>query len=161
MAQVTYRGYEAGDLGAMIALDNVCFDPRFRFSQRVMRRFAEAANARIVVAEADAGLAGFCIVQLERTRIAYLVTLDVAPAWRRQGIATEIMMRAEAIVCEDACSDMMLHVFVGNEGAIRFYEGHGYHRVGLEAGFYGVDADGTILDAAVYRKKLTGADRWG
>ena len=30
-----------------------------------------------------------------------------------------------------------LHVFTGNEGAVGFYEGRGYVRVGVVPGFYG------------------------
>jgi ribosomal protein S18 acetylase RimI-like enzyme len=44
---------------------------------------------------------------------------------------------------------MVLHVFTGNAGAIRFYEGMEYARVGLAEGFY---APG--VDALVYEKRL-------
>jgi ribosomal-protein-alanine N-acetyltransferase len=45
---------------------------------------------------------------------------------------------------------MELHVFTGNEGAIRFYERSGYTRIELKPRFYG----GAGLDAFVYRKEL-------
>jgi len=41
-------------------------------------------------------------------------------------------------------------VFPGNTGAMRFYEGMGYGRVGRVEGFYGRD-----LDALVYAKRVT------
>jgi ribosomal protein S18 acetylase RimI-like enzyme len=37
---------------------------------------------------------------------------------------------------------MALHVSVENEGAMRFYEGMGYVRVGRVKGFYGRGMDG-------------------
>jgi ribosomal-protein-alanine N-acetyltransferase len=146
-----FRGYRADDFEAMFALDEVCFAPEFRFSRAMMRRFAEAKKARVVIAEED-GLAGFCVVHLKRVEdgcVGYVVTLDVAAPWRRQGLAGELMRRVEGQVLEAGCGAMVLHVFVGNTGAIRFYERSGYVRSGRAVGFYG---DGG--DAWVYRKAL-------
>jgi ribosomal-protein-alanine N-acetyltransferase len=54
---------------------------------------------------------------------------------------------------EDAkCVVVGLHVFVGNDSAIRFYERSGYMRVGDVPAFYGQG-----LDAWVYRKTLSDA----
>jgi len=145
---VVLREYRAGDLEAMYALDLVCFEPVFRFSRRAMRRFAEAAGAVTVVAEAEGDLAGFAIVQMEG-EVGYVVTLDVAPAWRRRGLARRLMEDAEARVRAAGGVGMELHVFVRNVGAVLFYEGIGYGRIGRVEGFY---ARG--MDALVYAKRL-------
>ena len=142
------REYRAGDLEAMYALDLVCFEPVFRFSMRAMRRFAGAAGAVTVVAEAEGELAGFTIVQMER-EVGYVVTLDVAPAWRRRGLARRLMEEAEAQVRAAGGVRMELHVFVGNVGAVLFYEWMGYGRTGRVEAFY---ARG--MDALVYGKRL-------
>jgi ribosomal-protein-alanine N-acetyltransferase len=142
------REYRAQDLEAMYALDLVCFDPAFRFSRRAMRRFAEARGATTVVAEAEGELVGFCIVQMEE-RVGYVVTLDVAPVWRRRGLARRLMAESEARAAAAGALAMELHAFTGNEGAMRFYEGIGYGRVGRVEGFYGRG-----LDALVYAKRL-------
>jgi len=144
------RGYREGDLEAMYALDLVCFEPVFRFSRRAMRRFAEAQGAVTVLAEAAGELAGFAIVQIEE-RVGYVVTLDIAPAWRRRGLAAQLMTDAEARVQAAGGMGMELHVFVGNVGAMAFYEAMGYRRIGRVEGFYGRG-----LDGLVYGKHLTG-----
>lgn len=146
-----FRPYRSDDLAALFALDEACFEPPFRFSRAAMRRFAEAKKARVVIAEED-GLAGFCIVHVERVeggRVGYVVTLDVAEQWRRKGLAGELMRRVEAEAHEAGCWAMVLHVFVGNDGAIRFYERCGYERWEKAIGFYGEGGD-----AWVYRKAL-------
>jgi len=148
-ASFQFRGYQDGDLEAMFRLDEVCFAEPFRFSHRTMRRFAEAKRARVVLAEVAGELAGFCIVHVERGGVGYVVTLDVAPLWRRHGLARMLMERGEAAAGEAGCGVMVLHVFPGNEGAVRFYERVGYELVGRDRGFYG---DG--VDALVYRKRL-------
>ncbi len=149
------RAYRAGDVAAMYALDLECFAEEFRFDAKAMRRFAEAKGALVVVAERDAVMVGFCIVQIERRRSAargYVVTLDVAPEERRTGVAGRLMEEVERQAAEGGAGWMELHVHAGNGGAIRFYEGRGYLRVGEVAGFYGKG-----LDALVYLRKLGAA----
>jgi ribosomal-protein-alanine N-acetyltransferase len=150
---VRLRGYQAGDVDAMYTLDVACFDARFRFSRRAMRRYAEAANALVVVAELESALVGFAIAHLDLVDggvVGYVVTLDVAEAVRRQGLAARLMQQLEAESLTAGCDAMALHVFTGNEGAIGFYERMGYERRELAKGFY---APG--VDAWVYRKALS------
>src|ERR1700761_3178305 len=127
------REYSSSDLETIFALDEVCFEPPFRFSARVMQQFAEARNALTVVAEDEATgeIAGFCIAHIERAGNglrAYIVTLDVAPQYRRHGLARRMMRRIERQAAEAGCSSVELHVSVENDGAIAFYEAEGYGR---------------------------------
>ena len=137
----------------MHALDVVCFDEPFRFSLRAMRGFARQPGAIVWLAEASRpyggilpvprALAGFVIVHVTR-RQGYLVTLDVAPAWRRQGVARALLDQAQVDL-----ELLTLHVFTGNKEAICFYEGNGFERKSLEPGFYGVGRD-----AFIYGKRV-------
>ena len=148
------RGYTAADLDAMFHLDAICFDDPFRFSKRAMRRFAEARKAQVLLAELGAELAGFSIVHAERNggeRVGYLLTLDIAPPFRRRGLARLLMERAERDAQESGCGAMLLHVFTENIGAIMLYEKLGYGRLQLDENFYG-----TGRHAWVYRKALMG-----
>ena len=142
------RAYKTSDLKAIFALDQVCFEAPFRFSERAMRRFAEARNALTVVAEDAGEIAGFCIAHVEGA-VAYVVTLDVAPGFRRQGLAGSMMRVLESAAKNAGCGAMELHVSVENEGAVAFYEREGYARVGRVKRFYGVGGD-----AWVYGKRL-------
>ena len=152
-----YRNYRRDDLDAMVALDTSCFDVPFRFSREAMRRFAEADNAWVILAEDAHGLAGFCIVHREQSvgpPIGYVVTIDVAERWRNQGIGERMLSDAETWVRSWKCVGMMLHVFVRNKPALRFYERLRYRRVGLQKGFYGLG-----IDAAMYWKDLTSTQK--
>lgn len=129
----------------MYALDRVCFDARFRFSLRSMREFAEEPGAIVRIAEQAGEMAGFVIAQPEPEGV-YLVTLDVAPEQRRQGIAGALIDHVEACaIALDA--DVLLHVFTENSAAIAFYERRGYLRQGVVPGFYGRG-----LQAYLYRR---------
>jgi ribosomal-protein-alanine N-acetyltransferase len=147
------RGYLPSDLDALVALDDICFDPPFRFSRSAMRSFVTAKSARVPIAvAADGSLAGFCILHVQRVQphaVGYIITLDVAAEHRRRGLAGKLMDRAEALALQAGCEAVALHVFTGNTTAIRFYERRGYVFSHWAAGFYG---RGT--DALVYHKEL-------
>jgi ribosomal-protein-alanine N-acetyltransferase len=148
MSEVNLREYRTGDWEAMYALDVICFEPPFRFSRRAMRRFAEADNAVTVLAEVEEKLAGFCVAHLEE-QVAYVVTVDVQPEWRRRGLAARLMTETEVRARSLGAQSMALHVFTGNSGAIRFYERLAYEQIGMAEGFYGQN-----LNALVYVKRL-------
>jgi ribosomal-protein-alanine N-acetyltransferase len=129
MDKVTLREYLPGDWQAMHALDLVCFEPVFQFSRGAMHRFAEAPGAIVVLAEATAELVGFCVINVEQ-QTGYVVTLDVAPPWRRRGLARRLMAEAETRLRAAGGTSMALHVSTANTAAMQFYESIGYGRVG-------------------------------
>lgn len=144
MTELTLRAYRHGDWENMYALDLQCFEPAFRFSRRAMRGFAEANGAISILAEAQGVLAGFCVVQMEE-HVGYVVTLDVSPTQRRQGLASRLMSEVEAKVRAARGVAMALHVFPGNEGAVRFYQEIGYQQLGVAKDFYGRDRDAFLF----------------
>jgi [ribosomal protein S18]-alanine N-acetyltransferase len=153
---ITLRPYRPNDLDAMHALDVVCFDKPFRFSRSAMRRFAQAKKARVVIAEDGDALVGFVILDIEDTeegRLGYIVTLDVSPGHRRRGLAGQLMQEAEREVFRVGCAAIVLHVFTGNEPAMRFYVGRGFVRSFRENDFYGRG-----IDAWVFHKPLGSTD---
>jgi ribosomal-protein-alanine N-acetyltransferase len=147
------RAYCEKDLDAIYELDQLCFSNEFRFDRESMRAFAEAKGAITLIKEASVGeIAGFVIVQLERHGdgvLGYVVTLDVAEKFRRKGLARTLLLEAEKRGAVAGALWMELHVFAGNEGAIRFYEHSDYTRVGVSRRFYG-----RAGDAFIYRKEL-------
>jgi len=150
MAEVDLREYGPADLEAMYALDLRCFEPPFRFSRRAMRDAAESPGALTLLAEAEGQLAGFCLAHMQE-HVGYVVTLDVAPEWRRRGLARRLMAGMEEKALEVGGEAMALHVFTGNTAAIRLYETAGYARLGTAAAFYGPGRD-----ALIYQKRLDG-----
>jgi ribosomal-protein-alanine N-acetyltransferase len=153
---IRLRPYRVNDLDAMHALDVECFDKPFRFSRSAMRRFAEAQKAHVVIAEDSDVLVGFVILDIENTeegRFGYIVTLDVSPGHRRRGLAGQLIEQVEREAFREGCAAVVLHVFTGNEPAIRFYVGRGFLRSHGESDFYGRG-----IDAWVFHKPLHSAD---
>jgi [ribosomal protein S18]-alanine N-acetyltransferase len=153
--EIVLRDYRPTDLDAMFQLDQECFSAEFRFDRESMRMFAEEQGAVIRIAEEIGdGIVGFVIAHVQRVAKewrGYVVTLDVAEQHRGRGIARRLMEQAEFRVAAAGARWMELHVFTGNESAIRFYEGMGYERIAIRRRFYGEAG----LDAFIYRKGLS------
>jgi ribosomal-protein-alanine N-acetyltransferase len=149
------RSYCKEDLELIFRLDEICFEEEFRFDRESMREFAERPNAIIRIAENVSGeIVGFVIIHVEQVASesrAYVVTLDVAPEYRRKGLARRLMEEAQERVKAAGARWMQLHVFTGNRDAIRFYERLGYERIRVRRRYYGAPG----LDAIVYVKELS------
>ncbi|MEO6924023.1 MAG: GNAT family N-acetyltransferase [Bryocella sp.] len=143
------RKYTDEDVEKLFRLDEQCFPLPFRFSLEAMRRFASSSKAFVPMAEMDGELVGFVILHVEGTA-GYIVTLDVAEAYRRKGIAQALMQQVEAHAREAACEVLVLHVFDRNQSAIAFYDHAGFEEVDRDENFYGEG-----LHALVYRRLLT------
>ena len=156
MQDITLRDATDADIARMHELDEVCFEEPFRFDLRSMRGFVRETGAITIVAESGGHswrqMCGFVLANAPRRgslESAYLTTLDVHPEHRRGGLARRLMREAERRVAAAGSSFVTLHVYLGNSGAISFYEAMGYGRVGLAEDFYGPG-----LDAWVYGKAL-------
>jgi ribosomal protein S18 acetylase RimI-like enzyme len=95
----------------------------------------EAAEQRAFVATRGDDVAG--VLTLEEVRLpaalgrradqhAFIHFLAVAPAHRRQGVATQLLQHARSWSAEHGFHTVRLHVWEHNEAARRLYERAGY-----------------------------------
>ncbi len=149
-----YRLYQPADFTALYAVEELCFDAPFRFSRALMRKLIANPNSATWIAEtmaAEKGIAkentavenseltGFAIVDwatVPKGTVAYIQTIEVNPASRRQGIASELLRLSEVSALVVGATAIWLHVDVENTAAMRLYEGRGYARKGREEHFY-------------------------
>jgi ribosomal protein S18 acetylase RimI-like enzyme len=136
---VIYRLYTAEDFAQLYAIEEVCFQPPFRFGREYMRRLVNHSDAATWIAEVDGRMAGFGIVEWTRERdglIAYIQTVEVAPERRGRGIGGELLRRMEGSSRKAGARAIGLHVDEENGDAIRLYEAHGYQCVGKTEDYY-------------------------
>jgi [ribosomal protein S18]-alanine N-acetyltransferase len=147
-----YRLYQPEDFAALYAIEEVCFQPPFRFERRYMQRLVHAKNAATWIAEDAGAMAGFAIVEWSGAgTYAYIPTIEVLPDRRGRGIGGELLRRLEGSAREAGTWALWLHVDESNVSAIRLYEVHGFVSAGKEEHFY---APGR--GAFLYRKELKG-----
>jgi len=136
---VQYRLYTAADFPALYVVEELCFEPPFRFSRPYMRQLIESPDSATWIAEEDAALIGFSIVECRAGQgdsAAYIQTLEVRPGFRGRGIGAELLIRAENSARSAGAHIIILHVETENAAAIRLYESRGYARQGREEHYY-------------------------
>jgi len=149
---VIYRLYNAEDFEQLYAIEEVCFQPPFRFGRGYMRQLVNSSNAATWIAEENGQMAGFGIVEWTRERgglIAYIQTIEVAPERRGRGVGSELLCRIEGSVREAGARAIGLHVDETNGDAIRLYEAHGYQCVGKREDYYARGRAGLIYAKAL------------
>jgi ribosomal protein S18 acetylase RimI-like enzyme len=83
----------------------------------------------VYVATSDGEIAGFIILMMHGAFVGYIQSVYVAPAWRDQGLGSQLMAFAERRIFSET-PNCFICVSSFNQGARRFYERLGYHVVG-------------------------------
>jgi shikimate dehydrogenase len=92
-------------------------------------------GSMVLVADADGVVAGLVVVSIHETpdmpvvvprRYAFIESLVVRAAWRRQGIGTRLIAAAEAWAREHGVREVELTVWEFNQAALALYERLGY-----------------------------------
>ncbi len=152
-----YRPYTPKDFAALYSIEEVCFQPPLRFSRGYMRQLIRQPNAATWIAEQDARMCGFAIVEWtkeETGELAYIQTLEVLPQARGRGVGGEMMRRLESSASEAGAEAIWLHVDQENAAAIHVYERHGYRLRGRRAGYYGRGTAALIYEKTLGEKTL-------
>lgn len=144
---------EREDIDELFALDQRCFRPGIAYSKAELRFFLRRSHGLGFAAKDDAGLlSGFVLAEayLEAGRsIGHIVTIDVAPEKRRQGMGAQLMQSLLHALIAIEIEIVRLEVAVDNAAAQSFYRRLGFIDTGRIPGFY----MGT-LDALVMEKNL-------
>ncbi len=134
-----YRLYQPEDFPALYAVEELCFEPPWRFSRSYMRKIVRNPSSATWIAEEGVNLVGLVVVQWSAGQgelAAYIETIEVHPAWRGRGMGGELLRCAEESARAAGACTIRLHVRVENATAIRLYEGYGYTRQGREEYYY-------------------------
>ncbi len=147
-----YRLYRPKVFAQLYAIEWICFQAPSRFPRQYLHELVESANSATWVAEEDGLMAGFAVVKWIQEAgqiVAYIETLEVIPAQRKQGIAGELLRRVETSARAVGAYVLWLHVAEANAAAIHLYVAHDYLPQGREEDYYGLG-----IPALIYAKPL-------
>jgi [ribosomal protein S18]-alanine N-acetyltransferase len=133
-------------LGELYEIEKLCFEEE-AFSKQQIGYLLEDYNAVSFIARVDGEIAGFIIgrVDLIRNRpVGHIMTIDVAPNYRRKGIAQKLMLKTEAIFKTKGVKECRLEVRENNVAALSLYLKLGYEKISLLEQYYG-EAHGFYL----------------
>ncbi len=149
---IRLRDAVEADLDRLFELDRICFPSGIAYTPGEFRSLLRSRKTICIAAEDDQVLAGFAIAQnavFRESRGGHIVTIDVAPGFRRRGIGRLLMEDVESRMSGLGARWLRLEVAVDNSAALSFYDGLGFARIGQIRGYY----HGT-LDAIVMEKSL-------
>lgn len=137
---IRIRKVEREDLERLFTLDRQCFRAGIAYSRGELRDLLNCPTCISVAAEdPSSDIVGFAIAEFyveAGKRIGHIVTIDVAPSARRQGVGQALMgalldglRRQQAIL-------VRLEVAVDNPDAQSFYSQQGFVRTRRISGFY-------------------------
>ncbi|WP_417531242.1 ribosomal protein S18-alanine N-acetyltransferase [Marinobacter lipolyticus] len=136
MSDLTLRQATQDDLDALIQLEHRCFRED-RLSRRSFRRFLEMPRDRLIIAELENELVGYCLVLMSAaTRLARIYSIAVSPDIRGRGLGEKLVREAEKEAVEADRIVMRLEVREDNTAAINLYRRLGYRQFGTYRDYY-------------------------
>lgn len=153
-AGIELRDVKAGDLAALLALEEASFDVD-RLSRRSFRHWIQSDNRAFLVAVADGVLAGYILVIYHAgTRLARLYSLATDPRFRGRGIAKLLIAAGEKAASESGRFIMRLEVASDNAAAIALYESLGYTPFGIYQDYYEDHGDALRMQKRIHQYRV-------
>jgi ribosomal-protein-alanine N-acetyltransferase len=142
---VALRPVRSSDLAALAGIHAACFPDEAWDSGALATVLAMAGTAGQVAGSDAAGICGFLITQC-LGEDAEILTLGVAPAHRRQGIARVLLVDFFARARAVGATRVVLEVAADNPPALALYQSLGFARLGTRPNYYR-RAAGPAMDA--------------
>ena len=151
------RAFRTSDLEDAYRLDQVCFATGIAYSRSDLDAYLRMRNGKAWVAEivepGQTNMAGFVIACRDGRAQGRIITVDVAPEWRRHQVGTLLMEAAENWLRQQGGKMMYLETAEDNLPAQSFYFKRGYAKLRHIADYY---ADGAA--AWLMAKTLDGSE---
>jgi len=126
-------------LDKLCEIEEQCFNEE-AFTKRQIAYLLTDYNTVAFAAKANNNTAGFIIAQIEidnNTLFGHIITINVAPPYRRKGIGTKMLEEIETIFKQKGITECHLEVREDNSAALKLYQKNGYQRIGKLEKYYG------------------------
>jgi len=126
-------------LDSLCEIENQCFDQE-AFTKQQLACLIRDYNTIGLIAVVNGEIAGFAIARVNIRRnvtFGHILTIDVAPAYRRNGIAQKMLQEIETILKERGITECRLEVRENNAAALTLYQKLGYTKIGRLEKYYG------------------------
>ncbi len=135
------RRAEARDLPSILAAEKSCFSRDLAFPPETVSLLLDEATT--LVAE-DGDFAGY-VMGFVSGEVGKVVTLDVLPERRREGLGRRLMEAMEERLASGGARFSFLEVAVENRGALALYAKLGYARATVLEDYYGPGNDALLM----------------
>jgi ribosomal-protein-alanine N-acetyltransferase len=142
-APVTIETARVDDLETLYSIEKRCFTSE-AFSKKMMASLLRSPESTSLLAKVGEQVVGFIIAvtsEVKRDGVTHVLTLDVVPDARRQGVGRQLLRELESRVAENGAAACLLEVDVENLPARRLYRRMGYKEVGFTKSYYRSGSD--------------------
>ncbi len=126
-------------LDKLYEIEKECFTKE-AFTKQQIAYLLTDYNSIGIVAKINNEIVGFMIGRIEIKRkalVGHILTIDIAPAHRRKGIAQRLFEEMEKIFSEKGVKECHLEVREDNVAALNLYRKLGYKKAGKLQKYYG------------------------
>jgi len=144
--QITIEDASVKLLDKLYEIEKHCFEKE-AFTKQQIAYLLTDYNAIGLAARVNGEITGFVIGRIDIVRnvpFGHILTVDIAPSYRRKGIAQKLLHEIEAIFKEKGAKECRLEVREDNAAAVNLYQKLGYKKMGKLEKYYG-DAHGLYL----------------
>ena len=127
------KNFSQEEIPLLYEIEKTCFASLFRWSKS---EFTHELNKNDVwVADDDKGqIIGFLISKIERNQ-GYILTLEVKPEQRGQGVGAALVRRCEQAYYERGYKTIRLEVYTNNPAQMMYFK-QGYRVHGFKKDYY-------------------------
>ncbi len=130
------RNYRKKDLVSFCEIDRVCFPEDIAFTRADFLSYLKSPKSIARVGERQDRILGFVMAYVDCSAGAHLITLDVIPEARQQGIGTALMTAIHRELQKTGVKAVLLEVSARNIPAQRLYKKLDYKYLETLAGYY-------------------------
>ncbi len=142
LGEIILRAAGADDAAALAQLHRSSFASAWPEAEFISILTIPGTQALLL--EADGQPAGFLLLRAIAGE-AEILSLGVAPAKRRRGLAHKLMTNLEGLVREHGIAKIFLEVSSVNTAARALYQCHGFSETGLRKAYYGDGSDAVMM----------------
>lgn len=145
------RDFRREDFDTLWKLDQECFPPGISYTRFELAAYMKRSGAFTLVSERDDAaraldILGFIVAEANRRGVGHIITIDVLPAARRLGIASNLLIAAEDRFRSAKCHIVRLETAVDNSTALAFYKRYHYDVVKTLPRYYSNGLDAVVLE---------------
>ncbi len=126
-------------LDELFKIEEDCFDQE-AFTKQQIAYLLSDFNTIALIAKSTNDIAGFVIAQIEveeNTEYGHIVTINVAPSFRRKGVATKLLQEIVSFLKQRSITQIRLEVREDNNPALKLYNKLDYKIQGKLDRYYG------------------------
>jgi ribosomal-protein-alanine N-acetyltransferase len=154
------RDYQPADLETISRIEQQCFPSTIAADRESLEKMLSGYASAIVVEAHGGNVVAFVIFRKVNRVTGSLLSLDVLPSHRRQGLGMHLVSAAKQRLAEMGVEKLRLRVAVDNAAALAMYRKIDFRRLRVDRAFYRDGSDAYMLETAPWKCSWHPAAVW-